>query len=209
MRWEKIIGVQVLALLLPVSLAVPADEVEVIRSNKSVISIYSYGGAAKTRLAPELPDRANFGKKSTAALSDVVATPELSLSLPVPPSQSVGLSITPPPFKIVPDKAPKAASGRQGGFQPTQSAPSNLATAVQTVVLVWEASPDSSVAGYLLYSGTASHQYTVKQMVGNQTSARVTLDQPTMYFAVTAYTADGLESVPSAELRVGPDSVPP
>jgi hypothetical protein len=208
MRWEKIIGAQVLVLLLPVSLAVPADDVEVIRSNKSVLSIYSYGGAAKTRFAPELPDRASFGKKSTAALSDVVAIPELSLSLPVPPSQSVGLSIT-PPFKMVPDKAPKAASARQGGFQPTQNAPSNLATAAQTVVLVWEASPDSSVAGYLLYSGTASHQYTVKQTVGNQTSARVTLDQTTMYFAVTAYTADGLESVPSAELRVGPDSVLP
>jgi hypothetical protein len=48
----------------------------------------------------------------------------------------------------------------------------------------------------------------VKQTVGNQTSARVTLDQPTTYFAVTAYTADGLESVPSAELTVVTDSVP-
>ena len=41
-----------------------------------------------------------------------------------------------------------------------------------------------------------------RQTLGNQTTISVVLDQPIMFFAVTAYTADGLESSPSEELLV-------
>ena len=70
------------------------------------------------------------------------------------------------------------------------------------VVLGRIASPDDSVAGYMLYSGNASHQYTLKQTLGNQTTASVVLDQPTTYFAVSAYTVEGVESLLSEELIV-------
>jgi hypothetical protein len=42
----------------------------------------------------------------------------------------------------------------------------------------------------------------VKQILGNQTAASAILDQPTTYFAVSAYTSEGLESVLSDELVV-------
>ena len=70
------------------------------------------------------------------------------------------------------------------------------------VSLVWDPSPDATVVGYRLHSGTASGIYTEHLDVGAQTSTAVTglVRGDTYYFAVTAYTADGIESDPSNEI---------
>src|SRR5438045_4155992 len=53
------------------------EDAQVIRSPKSVLTIYSYGYGAALRVAPEIPER----NRRTAALSDVVAAPPLSSSV--------------------------------------------------------------------------------------------------------------------------------
>jgi hypothetical protein len=70
------------------------------------------------------------------------------------------------------------------------------------VTLAWDPSPDAWVAGYALHHGTASGNYTVHLDVGNSTSVTVSNLTPgvTYYFVATAYTSDGLESLPSNEV---------
>ena len=55
-----------------------------------------------------------------------------------------------------------------------------------------------------LYYGTASRDYTCNLAVGNRLQAIVPmpLNTKTCYFAVTAYTAIGLQSPPSPEVEV-------
>lgn len=76
--------------------------------------------------------------------------------------------------------------------------PSLLAS---SVTLTWYPSPSSSIMGYIVYSGTASGNYTNKIDVGNNTT--VTLSNlvagSTYYFVVTCYNATGDESAPSNE----------
>jgi hypothetical protein len=64
------------------------------------------------------------------------------------------------------------------------------------VTLQWDTNADASVAGYKIYLGTQSRDYSTVMDVGNQTSRRVQGLEPgrLYYFAVTAYSADGLES---------------
>jgi len=71
-----------------------------------------------------------------------------------------------------------------------------------SVTLGWDPSPDKSVAGYRVYEGQASHVYTFTNNVGKATSATLTNLFPakTYYFAVTAYTTNGLESSFSGEI---------
>jgi len=74
--------------------------------------------------------------------------------------------------------------------------------AAQSVALAWDPSPDPAIAGYRLYSGNSSRIYTQQLEVGNMTTTLVSnlADGRTYFFAVTAYTADGDESIPSNEV---------
>ena len=67
------------------------------------------------------------------------------------------------------------------------------------VTLEWDASPDSSVAGYVVYVGEVSGSYSEEYRVGKQTSFAYTkaLAGRPYYFAVAAYSSD---------LTIGPHS---
>jgi len=68
--------------------------------------------------------------------------------------------------------------------------------------LEWDPNPEDYVAGYRVYVGVRSREYTVSFDVGNQTSRRMQSLEPgsTYYLAVTAYAAEGLESPFSDEV---------
>lgn len=70
------------------------------------------------------------------------------------------------------------------------------AQAAQNASLAWEASPDSGVAGYNIYYGGASGNYTNVISAGNTTSTSLAglVEGATYYFAVTAVDAFGVES---------------
>jgi hypothetical protein len=66
---------------------------------------------------------------------------------------------------------------------------------VGTVGLMWSPSLDATVAGYKIYYGGSSHDYTVAVDVGNVTNCSLTVTVwPTNYFAATCYDAEGSES---------------
>jgi hypothetical protein len=71
----------------------------------------------------------------------------------------------------------------------------------KSVTLAWGASP-SSVAGYKIYSGGQSGEYTNVLTLGNVTTATITNLSPDMtyYFSSTAYDGSGLESLFSNEV---------
>ena len=68
--------------------------------------------------------------------------------------------------------------------------------ASQTVPLVWDSNGDANVAGYKIYFGVASHNYTQWVDVGNVTNATITVPSAgaTYYFSATAYDSSGTES---------------
>jgi hypothetical protein len=74
--------------------------------------------------------------------------------------------------------------------------------AAQSVTLAWDPNPDPAIAGYRLYSGTSSRIYTQQLEVGNTTTTLVSnlADGRTYFFAVTAYSTAGAESIPSNEV---------
>ncbi|MBV8900542.1 MAG: fibronectin type III domain-containing protein [Verrucomicrobia bacterium] len=80
---------------------------------------------------------------------------------------------------------------------------SAAAQTARNVTLLWDPpSDDSGIAGYRLYYGTTSGNYSQSTEVGNATTTTVsnlTLGQ-TYYFAVTDYNTAGIESVPSNEV---------
>jgi hypothetical protein len=79
--------------------------------------------------------------------------------------------------------------------------PASAETA-QNVTLIWDASTDPGIAGYRLYYGTASGNYSQHAEVGNATTTTVsnlTVGQ-TYYFVVTDYNTAGLESLPSNQV---------
>jgi hypothetical protein len=71
------------------------------------------------------------------------------------------------------------------------------------VSLAWNPSPDPAVAGYRLYAGTASGVYNQTIEVGNSAATVLSslIAGHAYYFAVTAYTVNGIESSPSNEIR--------
>jgi hypothetical protein len=77
-----------------------------------------------------------------------------------------------------------------------------LQTPGTTITLGWDPSTDPSVVGYHLYYGVASGTYTNMIDAGTNTSVTVSNLVPgvTYYFAVTTYTAAGVESMPSSEI---------
>jgi chitinase len=70
------------------------------------------------------------------------------------------------------------------------------------VSLAWDRNPESDIAGYRLYYGTASRNYTANLDVGNTDQHTVTglVAGTTYYFAATAYDISGAESAYSAEV---------
>ena len=88
------------------------------------------------------------------------------------------------------------------GFAITLMALTAVARADSSVTLAWDADPDQELAGYRVYSGTASGVYTQEEDVGNATTATVAnlIAGATYFFAVTAYDIFGLESPPSNEV---------
>ena len=70
------------------------------------------------------------------------------------------------------------------------------AFAAGSVTLMWNPSTDSDVAGYRIYYGVASRNYTNIVDVGNATSVTISnlVEGVTYYFAATAYTLLGMES---------------
>ena len=70
------------------------------------------------------------------------------------------------------------------------------------VTLAWDPNTEEDLAGYMLYYGTASREYTQRIDVGNVTEFTISgIDEYTTYFfAATAYDVDGNESGYSEEL---------
>lgn len=86
------------------------------------------------------------------------------------------------------------------------------ASAVFAQTLVWDANPESDIAGYRVFYGTQSGTYPNQADVGNQTHYQppVGFDWTrTWYFAVQAYNTSGLSSPLSAELQWVPPAPPP
>ena len=84
--------------------------------------------------------------------------------------------------------------------------------ALAGLTVTWDPNLESDVAGYRLYYGAASGAYSQTLEVGASTSATVSgLEKGrTYYFAVTAYTIQGLESERSDEVMFQlPDNEPP
>jgi hypothetical protein len=74
-----------------------------------------------------------------------------------------------------------------------------------TAKLSWTHSPDTTVTGYVVSYGTASHSYSKSVNVGYVTSARISgLNLgTTYYFVVQSYNSSGVLGAASAELVVG------
>jgi hypothetical protein len=70
------------------------------------------------------------------------------------------------------------------------------------ITLTWDPNPESEVAGYKVYSGSASHAYSGPVDVGNWTNCFMSGLEPgkTYYFAATAYSSTGEESDYSTEV---------
>jgi hypothetical protein len=70
------------------------------------------------------------------------------------------------------------------------------------VSLAWDPNTESGLAGYKVYYGTASRNYSSTLNVGNWTTCTISglAEGTTYYFAVTAYDTSGLESPYSAEV---------
>jgi hypothetical protein len=74
--------------------------------------------------------------------------------------------------------------------------------ATGSVTLAWNASTDPSVAGYNVYYGGASGNYTNEICAGNATDATISglVEGTTYYFVATTYAASGMESSFSSEV---------
>jgi hypothetical protein len=69
------------------------------------------------------------------------------------------------------------------------------------VTLQWDPNPETDLAGYKIYYGTASRSYSAPVTIGLQSSYTLSgLASGTYYFAVTAFNRDGLESAFSNEV---------
>lgn len=72
---------------------------------------------------------------------------------------------------------------------------------IATQGFAWDPSPDV-VVGYRIYSGPESGRYTASVDVGNVTQCCVVRLPGAKWYAVTAYAADGTESVYSNEISI-------
>ena len=87
-----------------------------------------------------------------------------------------------------------------------------LTQSAWSALFTWDPSPDASVAGYRLYYGSSSGNYSQSVNAGNATQVTVSnlTAGATYYAAVTAYNTAGLESVKSNEVSfVAVNNTPP
>jgi hypothetical protein len=79
---------------------------------------------------------------------------------------------------------------------------SQIVSPVESVTVGWSASTDPNVAGYSLYYGGASGDYTNMTSCGSATEATISglIPGATYYFAVTSYSFAGVESGFSGEV---------
>jgi fibronectin type 3 domain-containing protein len=70
-----------------------------------------------------------------------------------------------------------------------------------SVTLAWDRNRETDIAGYNVYYGRASGDYTRLVTVTNPTAMIAVKGSKTLYFAVTAYDTDGLESEFSEEVH--------
>jgi hypothetical protein len=195
-------------------LARAEDDIQVIPAKRSTLSIYSYGGTGRSKVAPEYWDGARRNRR-TGALTDVVSHPALATSPQVrEPAKTPPSDLTPKPATGSPTKAAgsvtlnsPAVSNTSGSTfsSHAETAPPPVAPGPQTVTVAWDPSPDEAVVGYQLYRGNRSGHYIIKTPLGNQTSAQMVISDSAVYVAVTAYTSEGLESVLSNEVVVSGD----
>jgi hypothetical protein len=196
-----------IAVVAAVVLARAEDDIQVIPAKRSTLSIYSYGGS---RVAPEYRDTTRRIRR-TAALTDVVSNPPLATSPQVVgPARTPSASATPKPAAGTPSKATGSMTFNLPAGSATapastfsahaETAPATPAAGSQSVTVAWSPSPDESVVGYQLYRGERSGVYTIKTPLGNETSAELMISDSAVYVAVSAYTAEGLESVLSNEV---------
>jgi len=69
------------------------------------------------------------------------------------------------------------------------------------IYLVWDPSPSANVTGYAVYYGSTSGDYPNRLDIGNRTNLMFQSESGADYYlVVTAYTSDGLESLPSDEV---------
>ena len=101
-----------------------------------------------------------------------------------------------------------AVAGLLLGFALLHSPASALAVVPSTGMtgLAWDSSPSSGVAGYRVYLGTASGNYTSSVEAGTATTTTIPnlLSGTTYFFAVKAYNASGVESAFSNEISFVP-----
>src|SRR5437764_3630261 len=131
-----------LTLILTPILASVGEEAQVIRSAKTVLTIYSYGSGQGLRFTPELPER----KSRTGALSDVVDSPPLSSHVSAW-SQTSSVATHRHMAAPTTSTAPKTAAAISGGTS-AESGLTTVAIAPSVVFLEFQPSPDQSVVGY-------------------------------------------------------------
>jgi hypothetical protein len=197
----------ILILCLAPVIASVGEDAQVIQSDKSVLTIYSYGVGEARQFIPEVRDQ----KPRTGRLNDVIDAPPLSTTVPLRPPGSNVQSRKSTDATIETNtataaaNAPKTMSGRSNLQSDLTSTPAPI-FGPRAVSVGWQPSPDDFVVGYNVYTGINSHQYTNKQPVGNQTMAQLPVGAGTIYVAVSAYTAEGIESALSDELIVSTPS---
>ena len=69
------------------------------------------------------------------------------------------------------------------------------------VTLVWDRNPEPDIAGYNVYYGRTSGDYTRLVTVDDPTAMIGVKGSKTVYFAVTAYNTNGVESALSEEVH--------
>ena len=72
---------------------------------------------------------------------------------------------------------------------------------ITDVTLVWDPNPEPDIAGYNVYYGRISGDYTRLVPVTNPTATIGVKGSKTLYFAVTAYNTNGVESEFSEEVH--------
>ena len=191
-------------------------DAQVSRRSASVLTIYSYGNSGGAQYAPEMPEWRGRNPDATGTLTDVVAVPPLAAEIPAanaPTPAQPPQDVVTPAAPVSPDMGSvpgNTAPNNDNNIPVSAPAPVDQAAAT-TVTIGWTPSPDSSVAGYRLYTGSTNERYETSSDLGAATTAQVTLNQSVIYVAVSAYTSQGTESLLSNRLVLSgiQDSSPP
>jgi purine-cytosine permease-like protein len=77
----------------------------------------------------------------------------------------------------------------------------DLNATITNVTLVWDRNPEPDIAGYNVYYGRISGDYTRLVPVADPTAIIAVKGSKTVYFAVTAYNTNGMESGFSEEVH--------